>query len=323
MQFREILRQEICPWDKFFNNCHASTVLKSGERLLCAWFGGTKESDDDVEIYLSVNDGGAWGDPRRMTFTDVPCWNPVLFEDDGKITLFYKVGKTIPGWQTYFMTSDDGGDTWSEPQELVDGDTSGGRGPVKNKAIKLSNGRIAAPASVETDEAWDAFVDISADGGKSWTKSNFMPFDHQNARGKGIIQPTLWENDGKIFALLRSSESRILKSSTDDGVNWTPCEATELPNNNSGIDCVKLPNGEIILIYNPIAESWGDRNIICYTTSSDNGNSFSEPVTIEIDEDKDAEFAYPAVITDGKFVYITYTHYRKSIMFVKLEIIDG
>lgn len=320
MQFKEILRQEICPWDKFFNNCHASTVLKSGERLLCAWFGGTKESDDDVEIYLSVNDDGVWSNPRRMTFTDVPCWNPVLFDDNEKITLFYKVGKTIPGWQTFFMNSFDGGETWTEPQELVEGDVSGGRGPVKNKAIMLSDGRIAAPASVETEETWDAFVDISADGGKTWQKSNFMAFDHENASGTGVIQPTLWENDGKIFALLRSSEGKVFKSSSEDGLNWTACEPTTLPNNNSGIDCVKLSTGDIILIYNPIAESWGDRNIISYSISSDNGESFSTPVTIEKDEDPDAEFAYPAVITDGKYVYITYTHYRKSIMFVKLEI---
>lgn len=42
---------------------------------------------------------------------------------------------------------------------------------------------------------------------------------------------------------------------------------------------------------------------------------------IESDDNTDAEFSYPAAITDGKYIYITYIHYRKTVMFVKFEII--
>ena len=115
MKFREVLRQEIFPEKKFFAQCHASTVLKVGERLICAWFAGTKESNDDVEIYLSVNDGEGWSDPRRMTFTETPCWNPVLFEYGNEILLFYKNGRRIPEWRTFIMRSSDGGESWTEP----------------------------------------------------------------------------------------------------------------------------------------------------------------------------------------------------------------
>ena len=322
MKFREVLRQEIFPEKKFFAQCHASTVLKVGERLICAWFAGTKESNDDVEIYLSVNDGEGWSDPRRMTFTETPCWNPVLFEYGNEILLFYKNGRHIPEWRTFIMRSSDGGESWTEPAELVEGDASGGRGPVKNKPILLSDGRIAAPASVETKKAWDAFVDYSSDAGKTWHKSGLMDFDHRSADGLGIIQPTLWQDGDRIYALLRSSEGSILKSSTSDGMNWSRCEKTVLPNNNSGIDCVKLTNGEVFVVYNPISESWGSRNIIAYSVTDDNAQTFSEPVIIEEDKVDGAEFSYPAVISDGKYVYITYTHYRRSVMFVKLEITE-
>ena len=37
------------------------------------------------------------------------------------------------------IVSEDGGYTWSD-RELVEGDRCGGRGPVKNKLIVLSNG---------------------------------------------------------------------------------------------------------------------------------------------------------------------------------------
>ncbi|MCQ2484728.1 MAG: exo-alpha-sialidase [Clostridia bacterium] len=320
MKLTEIQHELIFEKDRYFSECHASTILKFGDKLFCAYFAGTKEGKDDVRIYLSVNENGEWKEPKQMTFTDgIPCWNPVLFEYNGTIILFYKVGKKIPEWQTYYMTSADG-ENWTEPKELVEGDTSGGRGPVKNKAILLSDGRIIAPASVETKLKWDAFTDVSADGGKTWQKSGLMGFNHLIAKGKGIIQPTLWESDGRIYALLRSTEGRILKSVSADGLNWSKCEKTELANNNSGIDCVKLKDGSVIVIHNPISADWGDRNIISYAITSDNAESFTEPVTIEKDENTQAEFSYPAVITDTEYLYVTYTHYRKSVMFRKYKI---
>lgn len=320
MKLTEIQHELIFEKGKFFDSCHASTILKFKDKLLCAWFGGTAEGKDDVRIYLSVNENGKWSDPKQVTFTDnIPCWNPVLFEYDGTIFLFYKVGKKIPQWQTYFMTSSDG-ENWSEPQELVNGDTSGGRGPVKNKAIRLSDGRIAAPASVETKLKWDAFIDISEDGGKTWTKSELIGFDHLHADGKGIIQPTLWEDNGRIYALLRSTEGSILKSFSDDGYHWSECEKTPLSNNNSGIDSVRLSDGTVFVIHNPISGDWADRNIIAYALTDDNAESFTEPVIIERDEDPEAEFSYPAVITDNEYLYVTYTHYRKGIMFRKFKI---
>ena len=49
--------------------------------------------------------------------------------------------------------------------------------------------------------------------------------------------------------------------------------------------------------------------------------SFSKPILIESDDNTDVEFSYPAAITDGKYIYITYIPYRKTVMFVKFEII--
>ena len=319
MKLTEVQHELIFEKDKYFDSCHASTILKFKGKLYCAWFAGSREGKDDVRIYLSVNENGKWGEPKQMAFTDdIPCWNPVLFEFENKMYLYYKVGKKIREWQTYFRMSEDG-INWTEEKELVKGDISDGRGPVKNKPILMSDGTIAAPASVETKTTWDAFVDFSADG-VNWEKSEFMPFNHKKAQGKGIIQPTLWEADGRLYALLRSTESRILKSVTSDRKTWSECEATPLPNNNSGIDCVKLPDGSVVVIFNPVANDWGDRNIIAYAITNDNAETFSEPVIVEKDDDTDAEFSYPAIITDGEYVYVTYTHYRKQVMFRKYKI---
>ncbi|MBQ8784248.1 MAG: exo-alpha-sialidase [Clostridia bacterium] len=308
--------------DGLIPEVHASTILKVNEnKFLCAFFGGTEEGKDDVKIYLASFDGKSWSIPQVIATGDnVPCWNPVLFEHDGKISLYYKVGKPITDWHTMVKDSFDGGETWSEDRELVLGDI-GGRGPVKNKAIILKNGNICAPASIETEAEFDAFTDVSRDGGNTWEKSELVPFDHKIADGKGIIQPTLWEVEDKIYMLIRSSESRVMKSfSTDGGKTWAKAEKTDLLHNNSGIDCVQLKNGDVFVVHNPIEASWGDRNIISYAITHDNAQSFDPGVIIEKDEDTEAEFSYPAVITDDKYIYMTYTHNRKNIMFRIFEI---
>lgn len=142
----EILKEFIFE-NKPTESCHASTVLPLDDgRVVVAWFAGTKESADDVDILTSVRSEGGWSEPVRVSADrNIPHWNPVLFRrTDGKIMLFFKVGKKIPMWKTYFSLSDNGVD-WSEPAELVPGDISGGRGPVKNKPIRLRSGRVIAP----------------------------------------------------------------------------------------------------------------------------------------------------------------------------------
>src|SRR5699024_2043312 len=95
---------------------------------------------------------------------------------------------------------------------------------------------------------WDAFVDISYDKGKTWVKSETVPIEHYEG-DKGIIQPTLWESEpSHVHMLLRSSRSSIYRSdSKDGGKTWSPAYATSLPNNNSGIDVVKLEDGTLVL----------------------------------------------------------------------------
>ena len=146
-------------------NCHASTVLPLPDgSVVAAWFGCTKESTADVDIWYSRRDENGWSKPASVSYNkNIPHWNPVLFlNNNGEVVLFFKVGKKIPTWRTFAAVSSDGGKTFGAPYELVKGDRSGGRGPVKNKCIRLSNGRILAPLSTEI-RGWNCFVDISED----------------------------------------------------------------------------------------------------------------------------------------------------------------
>jgi predicted neuraminidase len=309
-----------------FAQGHASTVIAVGpNEYLVAWFGGSYEKHDDVSIWMSRGDGKSWEVPHKVAkIRNDPHWNPVLFDaPDGKIYLYFKVGKEIDDWETWVQTSDDKGKTWTKPVELVPGD-KGGRGPVRNHIIVLSDGTWLAPASNEKNKVWNAFMDRSADGGKTWEATPFIELDRTLIPEEGVIQPTLWESaPGNVHALLRTSGGKIARTDSKDyGKSWSPIHLTDLPNNNSGIDVAHLGGEKIALIYNPVGENWGDRNPINLAISLDNGKTWALDQIIEKGDDPETEFSYPSITLDGDDLVITYTWNRKKVAFWKFKI-DG
>ena len=241
----------------------------------------------------------------------------MLFAEGDAITLYYKAGKTIPGWHTRVMRSGDGGRTWSAPRELVPGDT-GGRGPVRNKPLRLRSGRILAPASLETETRWDAFADISDDNGLTFRKSGLVPLDRERFEGKGVIQPALWETkDGNAHMLLRSSGGCVMRSdSADGGETWCAAYDTGMPNNNSGIDLARLGNGCLLLACNPVRGNWAERSPLTLFVSRDEGETFRKICDLETEK---GEFSYPSVTTGGGKAYVSYTWNRQAIALAEFD----
>ncbi|WP_224796827.1 sialidase family protein [Pandoraea sputorum] len=324
--------------------CHASTLvaLPQGE-LLVAWFAGPGEGQPGTAIWLNRRCQGNWLGPRRvMASAHTAYWNPVLFRFQRELWLFFKAGESVHTWRTYYSRSRDTGDRWSAPRELVPGDALP-RGPVRNKLLVTYDGTWVAPGSIETDGEWDAFVDRSSDHGKSWSMSR-VPLEHRRSRPvaararwsglndgvfwhkdvsamlrwDGVIQPALWESSpGHLHMLMRSTRGWLYRAdSTDNGGHWSAAYATSLPNNNSGIDLVKMDSGRLALVYNPVKGNWGARTPLTLRTSVDNGVSWTDPLTLESGE---GEFSYPALIGVGDTLYLTYTWHRKNIVFRALR----
>lgn len=303
---------------RYFPSCHASTLalLPNGD-IASAWFGGTEEGATDVAIWLAKRVNGVWNAPVAVAGEEgVPHWNPVLFYTDlGELQLYYKVGASISRWQTRLVTSDDLGENWSAPRELVPGDF-GGRGPVRSKPIELADGSILAPASIETEAVWDAFTDLSRDTGLTWTRSPLVPIDHGTFAPKGIIQPTLWQSNEGIHMLVRSSAGEIYRSDSEDNARtWSAAYPVGLPNNNSGIDVVRLDSDTLALIYNPVGVNWGPRTPLVVRFSTDNGRSWANEFTLE---DEPGEYSYPAIVAGDRELLLTYTWNRERIAFWKL-----
>lgn len=300
-------------------SCHASTLCKTALGYAVAWFGGTAEKNNDVGIYVTLTDGKTYSEPVRVSKEDgIPHWNPVLWRhENGNLLLYYKVGFDTSEWVTYLAVSEDDGANWSVPRPLVPGDTSGGRGPVKNKPLRLTDGTVLAPASSEQGQ-WKPFIDVSRDGGFSFERTDFIEAPIVDGKPIGMIQPTLWESPaGCVHAFLRTDAGKIARTdSADFGKTWSRAYLTDLANNNSGIDLTMAQNGTLVLACNPVSGNWKARTPLVLMTSTD-GEQWNTVLTLE---DTPGEYSYPAVVAEGNKISLTYTWNREKVAFRCIEL---
>lgn len=317
-----IVKEEFLYEEAPFPQCHASTIVETGGTLVAAWFGGTREGHPDVGIWVSRRENGSWTKPVEVaTGTEdgpkrFPCWNPVLFQPrEGPLLLFYKVGPNPDTWWGRLMTSEDKGRTWSASRRLPEGIL----GPIKNKPVQLADGTIVSGSSTEHD-GWRVHLELSADGGRTWTKVGPI-----HDRDKGAIQPCFLTHPGGRLQILcrnRNGNGNVWTSwSVDGGRTWSGLSPTGLPNPNSGTDAVTLRDGRHLLVYNhtilkPPAGEPAGREMLNVAVSED-GKTWKAALVLERSP---GEYSYPAVIqTEDGRVHVTYTWKRRRIRHVEID----
>jgi alpha-L-rhamnosidase len=304
-----------------FPESHAATIVETPGGLVTAWFGGTKERNPDVGIWLSRQVHDQWTAPVEVAngiINDTlryACWNPVLYQvPNGELLLFYKTGPKVSEWKGWMITSTDNGVSWSKPKALPDGFI----GPVKNKPVLLKNGELLCASSTEGN-GWKVHFEITPDAGKTWTKAGPI----NDGKTINAIQPSvLFYPDGKLQILCRTRNRAIAESwSADNGKTWSPMALTTLPNNNSGTDAVTLRDGRQLLVYNhvlpPGTEAKGPRTPLNVAISQD-GKTWS--ATLVLEDSPISQYSYPSVIqsSDG-MIHFVYTWRRERIKYVKVD----
>ncbi len=319
-----------------YPSMHASSVceLEDGRLLACCYAGMREGSPDSVVLGTRFDmKQGRWGKPA--VWVDVPRRapaNPRVFLGPRSGEVWLVVGINYGRWcsgDTYlfFKRSLDGGESWTDLELLVD--TKGLLG--RNKPCH-GNGVWILP--VEWERRWSAAFLRSTDNGESWE----IVGDLGHAAGAHLIQPAVVRlGDGRLLAYMRSQEGYIYWSESRDlGKTWTAPMPTPLPNNNSGIDMIRLRSGLLALAYNPVGLSaappelderwpermpvefdrWGERSPLVVSFSPDDGTSWPWSLTLESGP---GEYSYPAVIQgrDGT-LHITYTYRRAAIRHIAI-----
>lgn len=241
-----------------FPQCHAGTILElpNGD-LLASYFGGTRERNPDVCIWVSRKAKGSdkWEEPvlaadgvfelgtpdallagindstteasagpilpyHKGTLKRKACWNPVLYQmPDGEIILFFKIGLKVADWTGWLVRSNDGGKTWSKREALPKGFI----GPVKNKP-ELINNRLVCGSSTEGD-GWRLHFEIYDLATKQWkyvgpieAEDAIRTDKPEKAQPIFIIQPSIIKlKDGRLQVLCRTRNAKIGTSFSSDG----------------------------------------------------------------------------------------------------------
>ena len=338
-----IVKDEFLYTNAPFPEAHASTIVetKKGD-LVAAYFGGTKERNPDVCIWVSRKQNGAdtWTAPVMAAdgvFGDkrFACWNPVLFEmPNGELWLFFKIGASVGEWTGWLTKSKDGGKTWSKREPLPDGYL----GPVKNKP-ELIDGRLLCGSSTEND-GWRFHMEILDLRDGRWKKgtpvkdldwkyihvpsTEAIKTDDNQMHPIDCIQPSILKlKDGRLQVLMRTHNAHIATSfSSDNGDTWTPVTLLDIENNQSGTDAVTLSDGRHALIYNNFETLSLTKKGVrtpCSIALSNDGQTWQHVLTLE-DSPID-QYSYPAIIQgrDGS-LHCVYTWRRQRIAYKQIDL---
>ena len=299
---------------------HASTMAFFRGNLAQAWFGGAREGLSDSAIFVQYKGQIKVLKPDFLpTFQGfaLPLWNPVLFPINDHLYLFWKAGIFCDRWASFIsdISEIETRDLNEMPYQVL---PAGLNGPVKTKAIVAKEGRenvIYCGSSVETMINWSAYIERyeMVDGKlKFLNRSNPLTVF---GKGKGLIQPAIWDFGVTLHCFMRSDLGKIYYSRLEDNDNniWSEPIAIQIDNPNASVDvvCVK---GRLFLVCNPSSVyrhplellelnpktfAIEDRMVIQDIVS---GKLYLSP-----------EFSYPYLIEhDGK-IHLTYTYAREKI----------
>jgi predicted neuraminidase len=236
---------------------HAASLARlPGGELACVWFGGTMEGMPDISIHMAVLDEarGRWSPATK--FSDDPSrseQNPLLHTAaDGTMWLLYT--SQVSGNQETAIVrrriSHDGGRNFGAPHTLI-----GVPGTfIRQRIVTLASGEMLLPVfrcRKPPGESWTGNRDTSAvyrsvDGGKSWYE---IPVPDT----LGLVHMNVVElGGGRMLALFRSRWADFIHigRSSGNGTSWPAPAPTSLPNNNSSIQCARLGDGRLALVYN-------------------------------------------------------------------------
>lgn len=261
---------------------HAAFLhLLADGAIACAWFGGTLEGKSDISIFASVLQPGTaqWGPPQRLSFDAAHSeQNPVFFTaPDGRLWLFHtsqpsgnqdecriRMAEILRDADPLVLTASEGRYLDLPPGCFV-------RAPVvlrDDGAWLLPIFRCVQRPGQKWNGSHDtAAVGISLDQGATWRLEEL-----DQSMGCVHMSPvSIGEGRFAAFFRRRQADWVYRTESLDGGRSWSAPAASDVPNNNSSIAAMRLSDGRIAMICNPVsAAQSSDRRASLYDELGEN-----------------------------------------------------
>jgi predicted neuraminidase len=248
-----------------FVHSSAVTALPDGS-LMAVWFAGSREGAADVQVRSARFDvsTGEWGQEQVMATRESTqqstrkyirkLGNPVIaLAPDNRLWLFY-VSVSMGGWAgsaVNVMVSDDFGEHWSAPRQLITSPFLNISTLVRSAPVFHVDGSIGLPVYHEFLGKFAEYLYLSADGE--------VIDKFRISHGKNSLQPAIVALDGQRgIAFLRyagTTHHRVLASRTEDaGQTWSEPFPLVPSNPNSSLAAVATPDQRLLVALNDLQE---------------------------------------------------------------------
>jgi len=242
--------------------------------------------------------------------------------------------------ELWSIRSRDGGKTWEDQQQLLDGYNADFMG-----LIQTSQGDVVATVEhLDPKEArWMACSFHSGDEGHTWKRSNWIDLGGRGHHD-GAIEPSVAElNDGRLLMLIRTSLDQFWKAySSDGGRSWREIGPSGLDASSAPGWLRRLNSGRLAFVWNRLkaegqttvprspagnsyaaVDSPSHREELSIAFSEDDGQSWTTPVVIAREPGGQLSYPYlherePGVL----WVFTRYTWYpdRKPAPSLAIEL---
>ena len=313
-------------------SAHACDLLVMPEghpwSLMAFWFSGSREAAPDIQIASAYLPRGSdsWSPAsyavgrQDLNFGSTRLGNPVSWLDkQGRVHLFV-VATGLGGWAAARIVHLRQRDAQSitqphgfEVQQVLPLSWLWNYSNlVRSTVLPLKDGGMVLPAYFEMGHPSFPLA-LRFDAGGNMRSLTRM------AQSQQMIQPALLPlSDTRWLALTRdaSPQRRIRVSQTADaGAHWQDAPNLDLPNPDSSIAALRLPDGTMLLAHNNISEG---RHRLDLSTSVD-GVRWQHAMTVAQGA-VGTEYSYPSLEWADQQVWLSYTDQRRQIAWQRFAV---
>jgi sialidase-1 len=270
------------------------------------------------------DDGQTWSEPRPIYEGEgpgIPDRGQLIKTRSGVIILVYPdmstfkwgwdndTGKAAPDVQldVWAIRSLDDGQTWVDRQMLLDGYCG-----ALMDILETTSGHIVVPVQdlVRDPDRHAQYTFVSADEGKTWTRSNLVDIGGHGHHDGGCEATVQELTDGRLLMLIRTNLDRLWEAYSDDhGYHWREIRPSAIDASSSPAYLTRLRSGRLALAWNRLYPEGQDsfpRRAGQY--SEVEASWHREELSIAFSEDDGATWTAPVVIAREKGAWLSYPY---------------